>query len=121
MSEIQNLHFEEDGQIYEIQIESNTPMDEETSQPSQPTLSKRRSMGIKEDTVVKLREARQLIRFYTKYALGAFKDFSAAEIEEVTLSFGIKMGGKTGIPYITQGSVESNLSVQVKCKFPKTS
>lgn len=27
---------------------------------------------------------------------------------------------KVGIPYITEGSTESNLSIQVKCSFPET-
>lgn len=57
-------------------------------------------------------------RAYTVYALSAFKDFNTAEIEEVILKFGIKMDGKAAIPYITEGSAESNLEIQVKCKFP---
>ena len=121
MSEVQNLHFEEDGQIYEIKIETTKPTEEKISQQNQQTLGKRPSMGLKEDVVDKFSEVRQLIRSSTENVISAFKDFSAAEIEEVTLSFGIKMGGKTGIPYITEGSVESNLSVQVKCKFPTKS
>jgi hypothetical protein len=65
-----------------------------------------------------MQQAQKMIRDYTMYALGAFKDFNTAEIEEVTLKFGIKMGGKAGIPYITEGSAESNLEIEVKCKFP---
>jgi NTP-dependent ternary system trypsin peptidase co-occuring protein len=73
---------------------------------------------VRTDAIARMQQARQMIRVYTLYALSAFKDFNTAEIEEVTLKFGIKMGGKAGIPYITEGSAESNLEIQVKCKFP---
>jgi hypothetical protein len=46
--------------------------------------------------------------------------FSEAEVEEVTIKFGIKLGGKTGIPFVTEGSAESNFEFEVKCKFPNT-
>ncbi len=59
-----------------------------------------------------------MIRGYALYALGAFKDFGAAEIAEVKQKFGLKIGGKAGIPYITEGTTESNLEIEVTCKFP---
>ena len=62
-----------------------------------------------------------LIRNYAICAVTAFKDFGAAEVEEVTLKFAVKMSGKTGLPYIAEGSAESNLEIQVKCKFPTSS
>ena len=115
MSEVQRLLIEEDGETYEIYIESKaTPI---MSTPGRQG-SGRESMGFQEDAVVKMQQARQMIRGYAKYALSAFKDFGAAEIEEVTLKFGLKLGGKAGIPYITEGSAESNLEIEVKCKFP---
>ncbi|HBB35905.1 MAG TPA: hypothetical protein DDZ80_15115 [Cyanobacteria bacterium UBA8803] len=116
MSEVQRLLVEEDGETYEIFIESKTTPD----MPPEPEDYEdvRRSRDIRKDTLVKMREARQMIRGYALYALSAFKDFGAAEIEEVTLKFGLKLGGKAGIPYITEGSAESNLEIEVKCKFP---
>jgi hypothetical protein len=60
-----------------------------------------------------------MIRGYALYALSAFKDFQGAKVEEVTLKFGLKLGGKAGIPYITEGSAESNLEISVKCTFPE--
>ena len=115
MSEVQRLLIEEGGETYEIYVESKAT-------PTMPTGGGqgggRPSMGIRDDAVVKMQQARQMIRGYAMYALSAFKDFGAAEIEEVTLKFGLKLGGKAGIPYITEGSTESNLEIQVKCKFP---
>ena len=43
--------------------------------------------------------------------------FSAAEIEEASLKFSVKMAGKAGIFYITEGSAESRLKFDVICKL----
>ena len=118
MSEVQRLLIEEDSKTYEIYVEAKTsPTLPETSPVSEG--KRPGEMGAKEDVLVKMQQARQMIRGYTAYALSAFKDFPAAEIEEVTLKFGMKLGGKAGIPYITEGTAESNLEIEVKCTFPK--
>ncbi len=115
MSEVQPLLIEEDGETYVIYVEAK-----ETPDMPDPVTEGdgRPSMGFQEDAVVKMQQARQMIRGYAVYALSAFKDFGAAEIVEVTLNFGLKLGGKAGIPYITEGTAESNLEIAVKCKFP---
>jgi Trypsin-co-occurring domain 1 len=57
---------------------------------------------------------------YTRYALDAFKELGDAHVEKITLEFSIKVAGKAGIPYITEGSAEGNLKVVVECSLPKT-
>jgi Trypsin-co-occurring domain 1 len=57
------------------------------------------------------------IRAYTVYTLNAFKKIPVANIDKVTLEFGIKVGGEAGIPYVTKGTAESNLKVTVECSF----
>ncbi|HEY9636984.1 MAG TPA: CU044_2847 family protein [Coleofasciculaceae cyanobacterium] len=119
MSEVECLAFEADGEIY--QVETNTVIREVDTEPTETELEDNpfdEQRGLQTDAIAKMQQARQMIRAYTAYALSAFKDFGAAEIEEVTLKFGLKLGGKAGIPYITEGSTESNLEIQVKCKFP---
>ncbi|ACK71961.1 conserved hypothetical protein [Gloeothece citriformis PCC 7424] len=117
MSELQKLQINADGETYEIYIETKTnpsisePTDQETSQRGG-------AKGISNIGFTHLQEVRKTIRGYAAYVLNAFKDFGVAEVEEVTLKFGIKIGGKAGIPYITEGTAESNLEVEVKCKFP---
>ena len=103
MSESKHLFFEADGEICELDIKvkavgEESPYDEER--------------GIAET----MQQAQQLIRDYTEYALNAFKNF--ATVEEITLKFGVKMGGKAGVPFVTEGTAESNLAIEVKCKFP---
>jgi len=58
------------------------------------------------------------IRAYTHYTLNAFRQVANANINKVTLEFGMKVGGKAGIPYITEGTAESNLKITVECSFP---
>jgi hypothetical protein len=118
VTNIQRLQIEENGQSYEIFVESkSSPIIE--NPPPNATNQRPGSMGPREDAIVKMQQARQMIRGYVNYALSAFQDFEGANIEEVNLKFGIKLGGKAGIPYITEGSAESNLEISVKCTFPK--
>ncbi|NEQ53783.1 MAG: hypothetical protein F6K11_27235 [Leptolyngbya sp. SIO3F4] len=72
-----------------------------------------------DEVIKKMDAARELMQNYTEYVLTAFRNFSAAEVDELTLKFGINMGGKAGIPYITEGSVGGNVEIEVKCTFPK--
>ena len=51
------------------------------------------------------------IRTYTTYTMNAFKDLATANVESVTLEFGLKVGGEAGVPYVTKGTAESNLKI----------
>ena len=66
-----------------------------------------------------LDQAQQMIRDCAEYTLNSFKNFAAAEVDEITLKFGLKLGGEAGIPYITKGTAESNIEISIKCKFPQ--
>ena len=59
------------------------------------------------------------IRTYTAYTLNAFKEMATANVDKVTLEFGIKVAGEGGVPYITKGSGECNLKITVECSFPE--
>ena len=61
------------------------------------------------------------IRTYTAYTLNAFKELAVANVDNVTLEFGIKVGGEAGIPYVTKGTAESNLKITVQCSFGERS
>ncbi|WP_017652227.1 CU044_2847 family protein [Fortiea contorta] len=120
MSNVERLVFEEDGEIYTILFESKeTPSVPEVVTPDDDDDDDRESYGWREEVSVKIEKVHHQIRAYTKYAIGAFKNLNVAEVEEVTLKFGFKIGGKTGIPFVTEGSAESNFEIEVKCKFPE--
>lgn len=50
--------------------------------------------------------------------LKAFKELGDANIDKVTLEFGINMVGEAGVPYITKGTAECSLKVTVESSFP---
>ncbi|MBD1876630.1 hypothetical protein H6F75_24385 [Nodosilinea sp. FACHB-131] len=66
-----------------------------------------------------LQTIHQTIRAYTMYALGAFKNLAGAEVEDLKLSFGIKINADTGIPMLAKGSIDGDFKIEVTCKFPK--
>ena len=50
---------------------------------------------------------------------GCFSEKMAiANVDKVTLEFGVKVAGEGGVPYITKGSSECNLKITVECSFP---
>jgi len=106
---------QENGEIVDLEIS------ESDDEQSVDTDSDRESYGIKEDAIKNLQEIHETIRFYTKYAIGAFKNLGEAEVEEVKLKFGLKISGEAGIPILTKASAESNFEIEVKCKFPPKS
>ena len=54
---------------------------------------------------------------YTRYTLNAFREMGSGNVDKVTLAFGLKIAGSSGIPYITEGSAEANLQITVECSF----
>ena len=120
MSEIEHLIIQDGEEAIEVFVQSKTPSELPTPEVLSPADDEYESYGAKEAVIVQIQEIHKKIRGYTKLALGAFKNFSEAEVEEVTIKFGIKLGGKKGIPFVTEGSAESNFEFEVKCKFPNT-
>lgn len=121
MADVQPVLLQdEDGTTYTIFVESTTPdvLPPATPPPGEVDEDDYESYGITEDTIAKLKEIHGTIRAYAWYAIGAFKNFGGAEVEELNLKFGLKIGGKTGVPIVTEGSAEANFEISVKCKFP---
>ena len=75
------------------------------------------SKGLKEDAQKHFQDLQSTILTYTSYTLAAFKKVAVANIDKVTLEFGVEIGGDFGIPYITKGTAKSNLKIQVECSF----
>ncbi|MFM7426856.1 MAG: CU044_2847 family protein [Elainella sp.] len=59
------------------------------------------------------------IKAYTTYTLRAFRQVAIANVDKVTLEFGIEIGGEAGVPYVTKGTAKSNLKITVECSFPQ--
>ena len=116
MSELKRLLIEDQGKVLEIYVE--TPQTPPTPEPT--NIGKRPGeKGATDDVLLKMAEVQEKIQAYANFAIGAFQHLGGAEVEEITLKFGIKLGGKTGIIF-TEGSAEGSMEISVKCKFPST-
>ncbi|GAB4229325.1 MAG: hypothetical protein Kow00121_58260 [Elainellaceae cyanobacterium] len=58
------------------------------------------------------------IKTYTKYTLNAFRDAALADVEKVTLEFGVNVSGEGGVPYIATGTMGCNIKITVECALP---
>ena len=65
------------------------------------------------------KQLQKTVQSYSKHIIQSFKDLALSEVREVTLEFGVNVGGMTGIPYIVTGNTDCNLKITVKCEFPK--
>ena len=75
--------------------------------------------GASEEVMKQFQAMKGTIATYTQYTLDAFSDVARANVDKVTLEFGIQVAGEMGVPYVTKGSAESNLKITVECSFPK--
>ncbi|MCG8366600.1 MAG: hypothetical protein MJA27_25115 [Pseudanabaenales cyanobacterium] len=103
----------DDGSI--IYIETEDAVTVSSSPTSEGTTRTAKGVG---ETALKTFQAMQgSIRTYTAYTLNAFKEMATANVDKVTLEFGVKVAGEGGVPYITKGSGECNLKITVECPF----
>lgn len=112
------------AQLTPIELEDGTIIYiEATEDVSAPDIKKATqeealvSKGGMEKAIQKFKAIEGTIRSYTTYTLNAFKEMAVANVDKVTLEFGIKVGGEAGIPYVTKGTAESNLKITVECSF----
>lgn len=86
---------------------------------STPESQSRTPKGMREVAVNSFQIMEQTIKSYTASTLNAFKEVATANVDKVTLEFGVKVAGEGGVPYITKGSGECNLKITVECSFPE--
>jgi Trypsin-co-occurring domain 1 len=120
---VQRLILEDTDTTYDVLIDAIPEMQlsDEDGLESYTPANPRRSIQptFPSEVHVKLAEVHRTIQGYTQYAIGAFKNLSIAEVEEVTLKFNLKITAEGGIPMLASGKTESDFSIEVKCKFPK--
>lgn len=112
MTQLTPIHLD-NGRIIYIEATENVDAPElETGVERRPITKDGKKLVQAFDTV------KETIGAYTTYTLDAFKEVANANINKVTLEFGIKIAGEAGIPYVTKGTAESNLKITVECTFP---
>jgi hypothetical protein len=118
----------DDGTTIYIETKENIAVPEieqkeETKELTRGSLGKgdKGLRDIKQSITQNFQGIENTIKAYTNYTLNAVKQVGSANIDKVTLEFGINIGGKTGIPYVTEGSANSSLKITVECSFPDES
>ena len=134
MTQLQPIQIDENTIIYieatpKINTASEAPVIEEGEEELQPkNLTKTvknlrdrinsQTENTQENIVKTFNAVETTIKSYTNYALNAFKEGVNANVDKVTLEFGIMISGEMGIPYVTKGTAESSLKITVECSFP---
>ncbi len=123
------VYQDKDGKEYEIYVEVDEPKiysgeDHENDDPNddgRESLSnrKRLTQEIREQAIEDMKKASEMMQGYAKFAVESFQEFGAAEVSEIMVEFGLKLGGQVGA-VVTRASVDSTLKVQVKFKFPES-
>ena len=112
MSQLQAIQL--DGGIT-IYIEANEEITAPVGQVVE-TETTRGSRGF-EQAIQNFANLQDTIKGFAVYSLNSFKQIADANVDKVTLEFGVNIGGEAGIPYITKGSIGSNLKITVECSF----
>src|SRR6476646_1348516 len=91
----------EDGTIILIEatedaIAPDVEVGEPTPEGETPLVSKDST----DIDIQKFKAVEGTIKAYTNYALNAFKEVAIANVDKVTLEFGIQISGEAGIPYV---------------------
>lgn len=117
----------EDGMVLYVEAQEGATPTEITPQPTPETgeQTRGRQKGLPSLNAPRTHPAQSMqmvqstIRTYAYYCMTAFKNFGAANVDEVTLEFGVNLSADAGIPYIASGKAQSNLKITVKCTYPK--
>lgn len=112
----------DDGTVIYVEATENisTPLDITESGEERPiSFDTRDTRSIKQKMIQSFEAVEGTIRAYTSHTLKGLKKVTDANIDKVTLEFGVTVGGEAGVPYITKGTVESNLKIKVECSYQK--
>jgi hypothetical protein len=101
----------------DVDVPDITTEEEEEGEPALVTKTPQVAKAQRQ-MVQNFRAIQGTIRAYTIYTLSAFKKMAIANVNKVTLEFGIELGGEAGVPYVTKGTAKSNLKITVECSFP---
>lgn len=111
----------EDGTVIYIESTDNIfppPVNTESGE-ERPTTFAPNLNSVQQQGIQSFKAVEGTIRAYITHTLNALKKVTDTNIDKVTLEFGITVGGEAGVPYVTKGTVESNLKIKVECSYPK--
>ena len=121
MTQLTPLKLEDGTVIYIEATEgvSVAPKSTESEEEQPISFDTRGAKSIQQRMIQNFEAVEGTIRAYTSHTLNALKKVTDAHIDKVTLEFGVTVGGEAGVPYVTKGTVESNLKIKVECSYSK--
>lgn len=120
MTQLTPLQLEDGTVIYiEATDDISAPSVSTESGEERPTTFAPSPNNVQKQVIQSFKAVEGTIRAYTTHTLNALKKVTDADIDKVTLEFGVTVGGEAGVPYVTKGTVESNLKIKVECSYPK--
>ena len=119
MTQLTSMTLDDGTVIYVEAVEDVDNLPDEDIAADTPRGKTRTSKGAGEQVVKNFQAMQNTMKAYTVYTLNAFKQVAGANIDKVTLEFGVKVAGEAGIPYVTKGTADANIKVTVECSFPK--
>lgn len=60
---------------------------------------------------------RGVVKAMANTTLNAVRDSIGANVDKVTLEFGVTVGGEAGVPFVTSGKADGSVKVKVECSF----
>ncbi len=124
MTQLKPIQLDDETIIYievteEVDVLEASDGEADNSQETKPVKRGRVNPGeIQKQVLENFAPISKTIQAYTVYTLSAFKKVAIANVDKVTLEFGIELGGEAGVPYVTKGTAKSNLKITVECSFP---
>lgn len=124
MTQLTPIQLDDETIIYIEATEDVSISSVSLEEPTEPQKKRKRiDRGLSDDmqkqVIQNFQAIQGTIRAYTIYTLNAFKKVAIANVDKVTLEFGIEVGGEAGVPYVTKGTAKSNLKITVECSFPE--
>lgn len=120
MSKLQAIEI--DGAIIYLEAQENVEVPEiveGVGEGEQSRVGKSGNRTVETQVAQSFKLIESTIKTYTKHTLNAFKDAALADVEKVTLEFGLNVSGTGGVPYVAAGTMGCNIKVTVECAFPK--
>jgi hypothetical protein len=120
MTRLQALQIDEDTIIY-VETVDDVEVPAVVEEPEEQTRGGQKGWGKtpSEQMAQSFKAIESTIKVYTKHTLNAFRDAALADVQKVTLEFGVNVSGVGGVPYIATGTMGCNIKITVECAFPQ--
>ncbi len=111
--------IELDGQWVYMQVDDSMKMEQSTPQTVMRGGGFERKGAGEEAARQVVSSLHGVVKAVATTTLSALRDAIGANVDKVTLEFGVTLGGEAGIPFVSSGKAEGTIKVSVECSFPQ--